>query len=138
MLASSSALVVKKEEACDDLCEDRFMQFKVQPVATYIVTVATCTGLEVATPGDGGWVKKSFGTDCERGVGAVALRRVEALHAMKTTNPLGLSLGHGVVTKACADLLAQAIQQSAGVVWIDPLLMFRSTMASVLSTTLTY
>ena len=95
-----------------------------------IVTVAT--GLEVATPG---WVKKSFGTACERGVGAVALRRVEALHAMKTTKPLGLTFGHGVVTKVCADLLAQAksrSHQSAGVAWIDPLQMFRSTMASML------
>jgi hypothetical protein len=137
-LASTSALVAKKVETCDDLCEDRFMQFKVQPVAAYIASgaiVTVATGLQVATPG---WVKKSFGTACERGVGAVALRCVEALHATKTTNPLGLTLGHGVVTKACADLLAQAIPQSAGVAWIDPLRMFRSTMASVLSTTLTY
>ena len=58
---------------------------------------------------------------------------------MKGTNPLGLTLGHGVVTKACADLLAQTIPQSAaGIAWIDPLRLFRSMMASVLSTSLPF
>ena len=69
----------------------------------------------------------------------VALRCVEFLDGQKRTNPLGLVLGHGVVTKACADVLAQTIpQQDAPVVWIDMLRAFRSMLASVLSTSLPF
>merc|ERR1719199_1229561 len=64
---------------------------------------------------------------------------MEALAEQKKSNPLGVTLAHGVVTKACADVLAQTIpQQDQALVWLDPLRMFRSMLASVLSTSLPF
>ena len=58
---------------------------------------------------------------------------------MKRTNLLGLTMGHGIVTKTCADVLAQAIPQHAsGAVWLDPLRVFRSMLASLLSTSMPF
>lgn len=50
-----------------------------------------------------------------------------------------LTLGHGIVTKACADVLAQTIpNQDAATVWLDPLRVFRSMLASVMSTSMPF
>ena len=104
-------------------------------VATTLV-VSAATGLQIVTPG---WLRTTLGTACEGGLGAAAVRCAEFLAEQKRTNPLGLVLGHGIVTKACADVLAQTIpQHRAAVVWIDALRAFRSMLASVLSTSLPF
>ena len=98
--------------------------------------MSAATGLQVVTPG---WLRGTLGSACEGGLGAAALRCVEFLDGQKRTNPLGLTLGHGIITKACADVLAQTIpHQDAAVVWIDSLRAFRSMLASVLSTSLPF
>ena len=86
-----------------------------------------------------GWVRNTFGDACDSGLGAAVLQCAEYLGEQKRTNPLGLVLGHGVITKACADVLAQTIpQQDSPVVWVDSLRGFRSMLASVLSTSLPF
>ena len=118
---------------------DRFAQVQVSPKAAYVssaLIVSAATGLQVMTPG---WVQRTFGDACKSGVGALALQCANFLDVQKRTNPLGLVLGHGVITKACADVLAQTIpQQDAPLCWIDPLRGFRSMLASVLSTSLPF
>jgi len=138
LLQPSVALVAKKDGKDDDGV-DRFMQGKVKPVIAYVASgliVSAATGVQVATPN---WVRNTLGASAESGVGAAALSCIECLQEMKTSNPLGLTLGHGLITKACADILAQSIPQHAnGVAWIDPLRLFRSTLASVLSTSIPF
>jgi hypothetical protein len=103
---------------------------------TSALVVSAATGLQVMTPG---WLRGALGSACDSGFGAAALQCIQFLEEQKRTNPLGLVLGHGVVTKACADVLAQTIpHQDAGEVWIDSLRGFRSTLASVLSTSLPF
>jgi len=118
---------------------DRFGQVRISPTAAYVTSslvVSAATGLQVMTPG---WVQRTFGAACESGLGAMALQCANFLDVQKRTNPLGLVLGHGVITKACADVLAQTIpQQDAALCWIDPLRGFRSMLASVLSTSLPF
>mmetsp|Transcript_39721 Transcript_39721/g.104912 ORF Transcript_39721/g.104912 Transcript_39721/m.104912 type:complete len:271 (-) Transcript_39721:177-989(-) len=138
--ASASALTAKpRSDSKDTDGVDRFLQAKVKPVGAYVasgVIVSVATGVQVATPA---WMRNTFGAACDSGLGAIALNCITALDNMKKTNPLGLTLGHGVITKACADLLAQTIPQHAvGSAWIDPLRLFRSMMASVLSTSLPF
>ena len=139
-VASCSALTLAaKDGDVDEKGVDRFMQSKVKPLGAYVgagAIVTLATGVQIATPG---WMRKTFGAACESGVGAVAMHCVEAIEGMKKTNPLGLTLYHGLVTKACADILAQTIPQHAsGAAWIDPLRLFRSTLASLLSTSMPF
>ena len=107
--------------------------------STYVTSalvVSAATGLQVMTPG---WLRRVLGSACESGLGGVALRCVEFLDTQKRTNPMGLTVAHGIVTKACADVLAQTIpQQHAAAVWIDALRAFRSMLASVLSTSIPF
>ena len=134
-LACAAALEIKEK---DEKEVDRFGKVKVAPMAAYVASglvVSAATGVQVMTPG---WVKSTFGA-CEKGVGAACLGLVEYLTEMKSSNPLGLTLGHGIITKTCADVLAQAIpQHAAGAVWLDPLRVFRSMLASVLSTSMPF
>ena len=110
--------------------------FVCSAYAASTLIVSAATGLQIMTPG---WLRSTLGSACESGLGAAALSCVEFLEEQKRTNPLGLVLGHGMVTKACADVLAQTIpQQDSPVVWIDSLRVFRSMLASVLSTSLPF
>lgn len=104
--------------------------------AATCAVVGAATGAQIITPG---WARAALGAASDNGIGAAVLRCVEFIDGQKRTNPLGLVLGHGIVTKACADVLAQTIpQQDATVVWIDTLRVFRSMLASVLSTSLPF
>lgn len=137
LVACAAALEVKERKEDDKV--DRFGQVKISPIAAYAasgIIVSAATGVQVMTPG---WLKGTLGSACESGVGAACLSMVECLQEMKRTNPLGLTMGHGIVTKTCADVLAQAIpQHSTGVVWLDPLRVFRSMLASLLSTSMPF
>ena len=136
LVGSSLALKIKSE---DEDGVDRLGQARIKPVGAYVAStliVSAATGLQIVTPG---WMQNTFGAACDGGLGAVAMKCVEFLDSQKKTNPLGLVLGHGIVTKACADVLAQTIpQQDSAVVWIDSLRAFRSMLASVLSTSLPF
>lgn len=140
LVVSGSALTLaEKGEGTDEKGVDRFLQMRVKPMGAYVgagAIVSLATGVQVATPG---WMQKTFGSACEKGAGAFAYRCIQAIEDMKKTNPLGLTLYHGIVTKACADLLAQTIpQNSNGVAWIDPLRLFRSMLASLMSTSIPF
>jgi len=136
---ASGLTIVAASAKDDDDKVDRFGQVKIKPVLAYAasgLTVTAATALQVMTPG---WVQNTLGSACEGGLGKMCLQCVEALTEMKTSNPMGLTLGHGIVTKACADVLAQVIPQNdAAAVWLDPLRVFRSMMASVLSTSMPF
>lgn len=123
----------------DEKGVDRFAQVKLKPMGAYVASgalVTLATGVQIATPG---WMRSTFGGACDSGIGALALNCIEGIQAMKKSNPLGLTLYHGVVTKACADVLAQTIpQHSSGAAWIDPLRLFRSTLASLMSTSVPF
>ena len=139
LVSPAVSLIAKPSKEAENDSVDRFMQFKIKPGAAYVASgliVGVATGVQVATPG---WVEKALGPSCKSGFGALTLRCIDALNDMKSSNPLGLTLGHGIITKACADLLAQTIpQQAAMSAWIDPLRLFRSMLASVLSTSLPF
>lgn len=138
LVAHAHCLKVETAQSDDDGV-DRLGQARIKPVGAYVssaLVVSAATGLQIVTPG---WLRGALGAACDSGVGAIALRCVTFLDAQKRTNPLGLVLGHGIVTKACADVLAQTIpQQDAPLVWIDTLRAFRSMLASVLSTSLPF
>ena len=137
LITTTTSLEIKSGKDNDDV--DRFAQLKVKPIGAYVgaaAVVSLATGVQVATPG---WMRNTFGSALDGGLGAAALNFIETCEEMKSSNPLGLTLGHGLVTKACADLLAQTIpQQALASAWIDPLRLFRSTLASVLSTSLPF
>jgi len=135
-----SGLVVAAAKKDDDESGvDRFGQTKINPLGAYVASgliVGAATGVQVMTPG---WLEGVLGESCKSGVGAMCMSCIEALNEMKTSNPLGLTLGHGIITKACADVLAQSIPQyGAPVAWLDPLRVFRSMLASVLSTSMPF
>jgi len=139
LLSSASALVVAAADKDKDKEVDRLGQFQVKPKLAFAASgliVSAATAVQVATPG---WVQSTLGAACEGGVGKMCLQCIQSLDDMKRTNPLGLTLGHGIITKACADVLAQTIpHQTAASVWIDPLRVFRSMLASVLSTSMPF
>jgi len=139
-LCSALAIAASaKDDSIDEMGVDRYGQKQVRPLSAYVTStllVSAATGVQVMTPG---WIRGVLGSAGERGVGALAVRCVDFLNEQKRTNPLGLTLAHGVVTKACADVLAQTIPQgSEALVWLDPLRGFRSMLASLLSTSMPF
>ena len=84
------------------------------------------------------WLQGKLGSASEHRVGAVLLKCVSSVDQMKSANPLGLTMGHGLLLKAIAEVLAQVIPQHGSVVWLDPLRVVRSTIASLLSSSLTF
>ena len=125
--------------------------------------VAAATGAQMVTPG---FVQRCLGSAAASGLGACAVRCASFLQQERISNPLGMTVAHGIATKTCADLLAQTIpqqvrplrgpcavrsealtttrpariapRQDAAVVWVDQLRLFRSMLASLLSTSLPF
>lgn len=98
--------------------------------------VATATAAQIVTPG---WLQGALGKASEAGAGAAAVRAAEWLVCTRKKHPLGMTLAHGIVTKGCADLLAQTIPKgSEALVLVDKLRLFRSMLASLLSTSLPF
>ena len=118
---------------------DRYGVLKTSKVPNYVVSavlVSVFTGFQLVTPG---WVETRLGGAAAAGAGRVAVRGASTLMSLRKKHPLGMVLTHGVVSKACADVLAQTIpQQNDPQVWIDPLRVFRSMLASVLTTSLPF
>ena len=107
LIAPASALIVAAADKDKDKEVDRFGQFKAKPNLAYVASgliVGAATGVQVMTPS---WLQNQLGSACESGIGAMCLRSIECLEEMKRSNPLGLTLGHGIITKACADVLAR-------------------------------
>ena len=121
----------------DDEKVDRYGQVQVQPRATFaaagLATVAA-TALQVVSPS---WLQQNMA--CDNALCGAVLRCVSFIDRLKTTNPLGLTMGHGMLLKAIAEVLAQVIPQGMGAsAWLDPLRIARSTIASLLSSSLTF
>jgi len=117
---------------------DRFGHLRMKPALTYAATGAvtvSATALQLMTPS---WVRSTFGAACSGGAGALLLKVVTWMDDLKTTNPLALTMGHGLLLKAVAEVLSQLIPQRGAVVWLDPLRLVRSTVASLLSSSLTF
>ena len=104
-------------------------------VATGVLTAAA-TALQVVKPA---WVQGALGNKCESGAGAALLACVSYVDDLKTANPLGLTMGHGFLLKAIAEVLAQVIPQAGSpMAWLDPLRVLRGTIAGLLSSSLTF
>merc|ERR1712216_103512 len=97
----------------------------------------SCHPVQVMTPG---WLEGALGKASTSALGAALIRFQAFIQATKLSNPLGLTLTHGTLLKAIAEVLAQVIPQCGDPLgaWIDPLRIFRSTIASVLSSSLTF
>jgi hypothetical protein len=138
-LSPASALIVAAAKDDDDKKVDRFGQVQIKPGLAFAgsaAVVSAATAVQVMTPK---WVQNTLGAACEGGIGKWCLDCITALDDMKRSNPLGLTLGHGIITKTCADVLAQTIPNSdQAAVWLDPLRVFRSMLASVLSTSMPF
>ena len=138
LLATTGTHALFEKEKKDEE-PDRFAQFKTRPALAYTssaLIVGTATGMQMVTRP---WVEKVLGEASASGVGAFAASCAEWLHAQRVANPLGMVLAHGTITKGCADVLAQVIPaQAAAEVWVDPMRLVRSTLASVLSTSLPF
>lgn len=111
----------------------------MKPIGAYVTSalvVSAATGAQMVTPG---FVQRCLGKCAEEGLGAFAVGCASFLQQQRQENPLGMTVAHGIATKTCADLLAQTIpKQDAATVWIDELRLFRSMLASLLSTSLPF
>jgi len=100
------------------------------------VLVVLATAMQMVTPGS---VAKLLGGAAPGSMAYGAMQCAEILQSTRKRHPLGMTLAHGVVTKACADVFAQCIPQSdAALAMIDPLRVLRSMFASLLSTSLPF
>jgi len=142
-LSVSSALELKARQKATDLEEDdvdRYSHIRVRPretfVATGVLTVAA-TAAQVLKPQ---WVEQALGSTGGANVaGRTLYSLIKYVDDLKTANPLGLTMGHGLLLKAIAEVLAQVIPQaSSPLAWLDPLRIVRSTIASLLSSSLTF
>jgi hypothetical protein len=118
---------------------DRYAHFRVPQVPTYLFALLAITasvGLLVVTPAM--LVSSSIGTAA--GFGAWAVKLTNTIQTMKVTNPLELTMAVGFLFKAIAEILAQVIPQNGDPdgAWLDPLRIFRSTWASLLSSSLSF
>lgn len=139
--ARADALQLKKKDATtadDDDGVDRYSHIRVKPRETFIASgllTAAATALQVTKPA---WVQNAFGA-CESGASAALYSVVKCVDDLKTSNPLGLTMGHGLLLKAIAEVLAQVIPQAgSSLAWLDPLRIVRSTIASLVSSSLTF
>lgn len=166
LLASASSLIVEPEAAATNTLQptaaetasqqpakpaarrrnqaeepaiDRYSHFKVRPklaYATSALLVGAATGMQVITPD---WLQRTLPEWCASAAGATALRCVEYLQNLKTSSPLGFTMSHGILAKAVAEVFAQVIPQAhLSRAWLDPLRIVRSTLASLLSSSLTF
>lgn len=137
VLISRSAVLAaapSKEEPQDTYGLVAASPAKVYSTSAFLVVLAT--SLQLVTPK---WLQGVLGAQSASGVGVLAVKFAAWLQTMRKNNPLAMVLAHGIVTKACADGLAQTIpKQDSAQVWIDPLRVFRSMLASVLSTSLPF
>ena len=81
----------------------------------------------------------TLGEAASSGAGAMLLKLVTKINEWKVTNLLALTMSHGLLLKAVAEVLSQVIpQRSGGAAWLDPLRVVRSTVASLLSSSLSF
>lgn len=119
---------------------DRYSHFRVPQLPTYFVTLlatAASVGALVVTPA---MIEASGLNTGERTFGEWAMRFTAAIQEMKVTNPLELTMALGLLLKAVAEVLAQVIPQAGDPLgaWLDPLRICRSTLASLLSSSLSF
>ena len=146
VLSSGAALQVKPREKDEKKADaavvdktDRFGHIRVSKPLTFAMagtaTVAA-TAAQIMKPA---WLASTLGPAAEAGAGAVLLRFITWFDGLKTSSPLGLTMGHGFLLKMIAEVLAQVIpQKGGGAVWLDPLRVVRSTVASVVSASYTF
>ena len=138
LLSSATAATLKpREEKKDET--DRYGHFRVKPALAFTGAAAVTVGataLQVATPS---WVQGTLGEAASSGAGAMLLKLVTKINEWKVTSPLALTMSHGLLLKAVAEVLSQVIpQRSGGAAWLDPLRVVRSTVASLLSSSLSF
>ena len=96
LLATASALVVADpKDTVDEKGVDRLGHKRVRPRTAYVASAAlvtAATGVQVISPA---WLKGCGAPDWAVGC-------MEALAEQKKTNPLGLTMGHGLLLKARA------------------------------------
>lgn len=117
---------------------DRYSHFRVAPLPTYtLCTLATAASVAALVVSPDMLLSKF---DCSSGLSATAVRFTTTIQKMKTTNPLELTMALGFLLKAVAEVLAQVIPQNGDPLgaWIDPLRVIRSTLASLLSSSLSF
>ena len=135
LLSGVAALEVKKDDAVD-----RYSHFRVNQPLTYAATgLATASSVAalVVTPA---MLDGAFPEACKNGIGAMAVKCSSVIQGLKVSAPLELTMAHGFLLKAIAEVLAQIIPQNSDPLgaWIDPLRVIRSTLASLLSSSLTF
>ena len=112
--------------------DEKLLKFRIKPMKSYVssaLIVGSATGLQMVTPG---WVASVGG-------GETLQKCAGWLVGMRKDHPLAMVSAHGLLTKGCADLLAQTIPNGAApAVWIDQLRLVRSTLASLISTSLPF
>lgn len=139
LLAYAPACLALVVEASEEKEPDRYGMIKSnrkQAWASSVALVSTATAAQMITPG---WLRRVLGPAVDGGMGKVALQCASFLQAQTKQHPLGMVLAHGIVTKACADVLAQTIPQAnAPDIWLDPLRILRSMTASVISTSMPF
>lgn len=136
LLAAAAAVVfggdpvAKNWEPQND--DEKLLKFRIKPMKSYVssaLIVGSATGLQMVTPG---WVASVGG-------GETLQKCAGWLVGMRKDHPLAMVSAHGLLTKGCADLLAQTIPNGAApAVWIDQLRLVRSTLASLISTSLPF
>ena len=136
LLAAAAAVVLggdpvaKNWEPQND--DEKLLKFRIKPMKSYVssaLIVGSATGLQMVTPG---WVASVGG-------GETLQKCAGWLVGMRKDHPLAMVSAHGLLTKGCADLLAQTIPNGAApAVWIDQLRLVRSTLASLISTSLPF
>lgn len=140
LLVPVFALVAKpRDHSSEGNDVDRYLHVPVLPRCTFVATgtlTVAATAAQVVKPA---WLARYLGCYGEHGLGAALLKGLTWFQEMQTTNPLEITMAHGLLLKSIAEILAQVIpQSSSGTVWLDPLRVVRSTLAALLSSSLTF
>lgn len=142
-VAFGSALEIKAKRAASGAEEDdvdRFSHIRVRPRETFVAAGALTVAATAAQVLKPQWVERALGAaGGANAAGRALYSLIKYVDDLKTANPLGLTMGHGLLLKAIAEVLAQVIPQaSSPLAWLDPLRIVRSTIASLLSSSLTF
>ena len=119
--------MLKLRGGAKDAEEDQMGKLKVPRTAAFATSallISSVTAAQIITPG---FLES-------KGASSIAIGAANWVQTTRKVHPLAMTIGHAVISKSCADVVAQAIPETdSGLATIDLLRVFRSMIACILS-----
>ena len=113
--------------ARDSDSEDQMGKLKVPRNGAFVTSAVLISSVTAACAVTPGFLES-------KGAGAMCVGAADWVQSMRKMHPLGMTIAHAVISKSCADVVAQAIPPTeSGEASIDLLRVFRSMIACILS-----